>query len=324
MQGLFCRGWGDGERLVSGRGTDQQWPGPAASRCRPRPPGCLPAGCSGRRWTSALAPDRAAPCLHQHGWRGGGRHAFVEEAARPPTLTPLPHAHPQHPPHPHPTRVDGGGWEVALVEQLVELPRPRHALHKDDHLVEVQRVQKVVQLAVLLVLQGGEARKKVSVCGGVCNLPRTGSLRRLGSCRLGGQGQGGTLHQEHGHECAQYASTWRHPMPPSRPASVLSAPPAPTHLVQHDVVLHQAVQGELGLIVHIDLHGLQEEREEGEEESTAQQGARARARRRGVNRGAHSRGGVAAAASRRQNQVGCGGRGGWPVVAQGRGAAAAT
>ena len=28
-------------------------------------------------------------------------------------------------------------------------------------------------------------------------------------------------------------------------------------LVQHDVVLHQTVQGELGLIVHIDLHGLQ-------------------------------------------------------------------
>ena len=74
--------------------------------------------------------------------------------------------------------MDADGGEVALHQQLVELLGARDRFHKDDHLVEVQGVQQVVQLAVF----GG--------------------------------------------------------------------------LVQHDVVLDQAVQGELGLVVHVDLHGV--------------------------------------------------------------------
>ena len=49
-------------------------------------------------------------------------------------------------------RVDADGGEVALREQPVQLRGPRDLAHEDDDLVEVQRVQQVVELAVLLAL----------------------------------------------------------------------------------------------------------------------------------------------------------------------------
>ena len=48
--------------------------------------------------------------------------------------------------------VNADGWEVALVQQPVQLCCSCNVLDKDDHLVEVQRVQQVCQLAVLLLL----------------------------------------------------------------------------------------------------------------------------------------------------------------------------
>ena len=49
-------------------------------------------------------------------------------------------------------RVDGHRGEVALLQQLVELDGALHALDEDDHLVELERVEQLVELAVLLVL----------------------------------------------------------------------------------------------------------------------------------------------------------------------------
>jgi len=48
-------------------------------------------------------------------------------------------------------RVDGDRGKVALLQQLVELHRARDRLHKDDHLVELERVEQLVELPVLLV-----------------------------------------------------------------------------------------------------------------------------------------------------------------------------
>ena len=48
--------------------------------------------------------------------------------------------------------VDGDGWEVALGEELVEVGAPLDRLGEDDHLVEHERVEEVVELAVLLSL----------------------------------------------------------------------------------------------------------------------------------------------------------------------------
>ena len=42
--------------------------------------------------------------------------------------------------------------EIAFDKQLVELPSSANALHKYDNLIEVQSVQKVIQLAVFLHL----------------------------------------------------------------------------------------------------------------------------------------------------------------------------
>ena len=50
-------------------------------------------------------------------------------------------------------RVDGHRGEVALLQQLVELDGALHALDEDDHLVELERVEQLVELAVLLVLR---------------------------------------------------------------------------------------------------------------------------------------------------------------------------
>lgn len=49
-------------------------------------------------------------------------------------------------------RVDRDGREVAFPKQLVQLRRTQGALDKDDDLVELKLVEKLVQLAVLLVL----------------------------------------------------------------------------------------------------------------------------------------------------------------------------
>ena len=51
----------------------------------------------------------------------------------------------------HPA-VDGDGGEVALGEQFVEVRAPLHGLYKDDHLVEHERVKKVIELPVFLRL----------------------------------------------------------------------------------------------------------------------------------------------------------------------------
>ena len=49
--------------------------------------------------------------------------------------------------------VDADGREVAVLEQLVELLGAGHLGHEDHHLVELERVQQVVELAVLLALR---------------------------------------------------------------------------------------------------------------------------------------------------------------------------
>lgn len=49
-------------------------------------------------------------------------------------------------------RVDCDAREVALAEQLVQLIRTESALDKDNHLVELQAIEQVIQLAVLFIL----------------------------------------------------------------------------------------------------------------------------------------------------------------------------
>lgn len=86
----------------------------------------------------ALDVDAAA---HQVGGHQYALVALLEGAvAREPLL--LRHA-----------RVDADGREVALNQQLVQLRCAVDGLHEDDHLVEIQRVEQVRQLAVLLVLR---------------------------------------------------------------------------------------------------------------------------------------------------------------------------
>ena len=48
--------------------------------------------------------------------------------------------------------VDADGREAALLEELVEKLGALHLRYEDDDLVELERVEEVVQLAVLLVL----------------------------------------------------------------------------------------------------------------------------------------------------------------------------
>ena len=49
-------------------------------------------------------------------------------------------------------RVDGHRREVALLQQLVELHCALHRLDEDNDLVELQRVEQLVELAVLRIL----------------------------------------------------------------------------------------------------------------------------------------------------------------------------
>mmetsp|Transcript_69783 Transcript_69783/g.202256 ORF Transcript_69783/g.202256 Transcript_69783/m.202256 type:complete len:241 (+) Transcript_69783:544-1266(+) len=48
--------------------------------------------------------------------------------------------------------MDCDRWKVALHEQLVQRHGTLHGFHEDDHLVELQRVEAVVQFAVLFLL----------------------------------------------------------------------------------------------------------------------------------------------------------------------------
>ena len=48
--------------------------------------------------------------------------------------------------------MDGHRWEVALLQKLVELDGALHRLDEDYHLIELEGVEQLVQLAVLLIL----------------------------------------------------------------------------------------------------------------------------------------------------------------------------
>jgi len=47
--------------------------------------------------------------------------------------------------------MDRHGREVALLQQLVELDRALYRLDENDHLVELERVEQLIELTVLLV-----------------------------------------------------------------------------------------------------------------------------------------------------------------------------
>ena len=49
-------------------------------------------------------------------------------------------------------RVNAYRGEIAFDKQLVQLPSSANALHKDNNLIEVQCIEKVIQLAVFLHL----------------------------------------------------------------------------------------------------------------------------------------------------------------------------
>ena len=72
--------------------------------------------------------------------------------------------------------VDADGGEVAVLEQAGELHGSLHLGHEDHHLVEVQRVQQVVQLLVLVALieSGGQQYvHQVKMLGGGHTSSRT-------------------------------------------------------------------------------------------------------------------------------------------------------
>jgi hypothetical protein len=48
------------------------------------------------------------------------------------------------------TRVNSNGWEVAFPQQLVKLRSSNSTLDKDDDLVELEVIKKLIELAVLL------------------------------------------------------------------------------------------------------------------------------------------------------------------------------
>jgi hypothetical protein len=50
------------------------------------------------------------------------------------------------------TRMNCSAREVALAEKLVKLSAAQGGAHKDNDLVELERVKKIVELAVLLTL----------------------------------------------------------------------------------------------------------------------------------------------------------------------------
>jgi hypothetical protein len=48
--------------------------------------------------------------------------------------------------------VDTNGRKVALHQQLIQLRSTAHTLHKDHNLIEVERIQQVVELPIFLHL----------------------------------------------------------------------------------------------------------------------------------------------------------------------------
>lgn len=49
--------------------------------------------------------------------------------------------------------VDGDGWEVVLIQQLVESLASLNALDEDNDLIEVEAIQQREQLAILLLVK---------------------------------------------------------------------------------------------------------------------------------------------------------------------------
>ncbi len=49
-------------------------------------------------------------------------------------------------------RMDTDGRKVALHQQFIQLCSTAHTLHKDDNLIEVERIQQVIELPILLHL----------------------------------------------------------------------------------------------------------------------------------------------------------------------------
>ena len=50
------------------------------------------------------------------------------------------------------TRMHSDGREIAVLEKLVQLSSAKGASHEDDSLVELQLIEKLVQLSILLLL----------------------------------------------------------------------------------------------------------------------------------------------------------------------------
>jgi len=50
------------------------------------------------------------------------------------------------------TSMNTNGWEIALLQQLVELPRAAYGLHENHQLVKLQGIEQVHKLSVLLLL----------------------------------------------------------------------------------------------------------------------------------------------------------------------------
>jgi hypothetical protein len=48
--------------------------------------------------------------------------------------------------------MDTDGRKVALHQQFIQLCSTAHTLHKDDNLIEVERIQQVIELPILLHL----------------------------------------------------------------------------------------------------------------------------------------------------------------------------
>ena len=49
-------------------------------------------------------------------------------------------------------RVDAHQWKVALHKETVQLNRTLHLRYENDHLVEVKSIEKIIELAVFLLL----------------------------------------------------------------------------------------------------------------------------------------------------------------------------
>ena len=95
--------------------------------------------------------------------------------------------------------MDGDGRKVALAQQSVELVGTAHALDEDDDLVELERVEQVVQLAILLVLLEPHKVLLEAVKGQfglVVDIDLKRVLHELLADRTDVLGEGGTEHHD--------------------------------------------------------------------------------------------------------------------------------